>query len=146
MKYRPDIDGLRAIAILLVLIYHGGLSLFPSGFIGVDVFFVISGFLITGIIHDSLNNNHFSFVDFYNRRLWRLQPYWYAFAVCVATGFLIGLGSFYPAEAVVKLLSLRPLVFIGVLSYSLYILALDCIFNFKVPKHSRDSLHFVNSV
>ena len=74
MKYRPDIDGLRAIAILLVLIYHGGLSLFPSGFVGVDVFFVISGFLITGIIHDSLNNSRFSFVDFYNRRLWRLQP------------------------------------------------------------------------
>ncbi len=74
MKYRPDIDGLRAIAILLVLIYHGGLSLFPSGFIGVDVFFVISGFLITGIIHDSLANHSFSFIDFYNRRLWRLQP------------------------------------------------------------------------
>ncbi len=294
MKYRPDIDGLRAIAVLLVLIYHGGLSLFPSGFIGVDVFFVISGFLITGIIHDSLNNNRFSFVDFYNRRLWRLQPVlvcllflttvvtlllflpddliqysrsarktslfisnlffnqtttgyfspdthqlpllhtwslsiewqcylilplvmyglhrifsrrnvvgviyfltlvsllfslhysetlpaqtyyqfssrifefligscialiplrsismnkytlnglgggalitifyiasldhillgypnWYAFAVCIATGFLIVLGRFYPGEAVVKLLSLRPLVFIGVLSYSLYI-------------------------
>ncbi|WP_173238171.1 acyltransferase family protein [Legionella antarctica] len=74
MTYRPDIDGLRAIAILLVLIYHGGLSLFPSGFIGVDIFFVISGFLITGIIHNSLNNNFFSFIDFYNRRLWRLQP------------------------------------------------------------------------
>ena len=74
MKYRPDIDGLRAIAILLVLMYHGGLSFIPSGFIGVDVFFVISGFLITGIIHNSLNDNNFSFVDFYNRRLWRLQP------------------------------------------------------------------------
>ncbi|WP_298627585.1 acyltransferase family protein [uncultured Legionella sp.] len=74
MMYRPDIDGLRAIAILLVLIYHGGLSLFPSGFIGVDVFFVISGFLITKIINESLNNQHFSFLDFYNRRLWRLQP------------------------------------------------------------------------
>lgn len=74
MKYRSDIDGLRAIAILLVLIYHGGLTLFPSGFVGVDVFFVISGFLITGIIHDSLVNHSFSFIDFYNRRLWRLQP------------------------------------------------------------------------
>ena len=74
MKYRPDIDGLRAIAILLVLIYHGGLSFFPAGFIGVDVFFVISGFLITGIIHQSLQNGSFSFLNFYNRRLWRLQP------------------------------------------------------------------------
>ncbi|MFT4059729.1 MAG: acyltransferase family protein [Legionella sp.] len=74
MKYRPDIDGLRAIAILLVLFFHSGLKLFPSGFIGVDIFFVISGFLITGIIHDSLQANHFSFIKFYSRRLWRLQP------------------------------------------------------------------------
>lgn len=61
MRYRPHIDGLRAIAIILVLIYHGGLSYFPSGFIGVDVFFVISGFLITSIIHESLNKKQFSF-------------------------------------------------------------------------------------
>lgn len=81
MNYRPDIDGLRAIAILLVLIYHGGLSLFPSGFIGVDVFFVISGFLITTIIHESLNKNDFAFFDFYNRRLWRLQPVFVALIV-----------------------------------------------------------------
>lgn len=74
MKYRSDIDGLRAIAIILVLLYHGGISLFPSGFIGVDVFFVISGYLITGIIHQSLADNRFSFMEFYNRRLWRLQP------------------------------------------------------------------------
>ncbi|AWN75549.1 TPA: acyltransferase family protein [Legionella anisa] len=74
MKYRPDIDGLRAIAIILILIYHGGLSFFPSGFIGVDVFFVISGFLITSTIHESLKEGSFSFLNFYNRRLWRLQP------------------------------------------------------------------------
>lgn len=74
MNYRPDIDGLRAIAILLVLIYHGNLPIFTSGFVGVDVFFVISGFLITTIIYESLNKGHFSFLDFYNRRLWRLQP------------------------------------------------------------------------
>lgn len=74
MNYRADIDGLRAIAILLVLVYHGGLALFPSGFVGVDMFFVISGFLITGIIHQSLEKDNFSFVEFYNRRLWRLQP------------------------------------------------------------------------
>jgi peptidoglycan/LPS O-acetylase OafA/YrhL len=74
IKYRADVDGLRAIAILFVLVYHGGLTLFPSGFIGVDIFFVISGFLITTIIHGSLENNQFSLMDFYNRRLWRLQP------------------------------------------------------------------------
>ena len=74
MKYRPDIDGLRAIAISFVLFFHGGLSIFPSGFIGVDIFFVISGYLISTIIHDSLQNKQFSFTEFYGRRLWRLQP------------------------------------------------------------------------
>jgi peptidoglycan/LPS O-acetylase OafA/YrhL len=74
VKYRADVDGLRAIAILFVLIFHSGLKLFPSGFVGVDIFFVISGFLITRIIHDSLQNKNFSFISFYNRRLWRLQP------------------------------------------------------------------------
>ncbi len=74
MTYRPDIDGLRAIAILFVLLFHSGLKLFPSGFVGVDIFFVISGFLITRILHSSLQKNHFSFTEFYSRRLWRLQP------------------------------------------------------------------------
>jgi peptidoglycan/LPS O-acetylase OafA/YrhL len=74
IKYRSDIDGLRAIAVLFVLMFHGGLSLFPSGFIGVDIFFVISGFLITSIIKASLKNSDFSLSGFYVRRLWRLQP------------------------------------------------------------------------
>ncbi|MDR3503364.1 MAG: acyltransferase family protein [Legionella sp.] len=74
MTYRPDIDGLRAIAILFVLLFHSGLKLVPSGFIGVDIFFVISGFLITSILHNSLQKNRFSFLEFYSRRLWRLQP------------------------------------------------------------------------
>lgn len=73
-KYRPDIDGLRAVAVILVLIFHGGLSLFPSGFIGVDIFFVISGYLITSIISQSIDAGNFSFAKFYARRLWRLQP------------------------------------------------------------------------
>lgn len=74
MTYRADIDGLRAVAVLLVLFYHSKISLFPSGFIGVDIFFVISGFLITKIIHEAINQNNFSFITFYTRRLWRLQP------------------------------------------------------------------------
>lgn len=73
-NYRPDVDGLRAIAILFALFFHGGLKLFSSGFIGVDIFFVISGFLITSIIHESLQNNTFSLFEFYSRRLWRMQP------------------------------------------------------------------------
>ena len=74
MGYRPDIDGLRAIAIIFVVLFHAGLSIFPSGFVGVDIFFVISGFLITQIIQEALTNNNFSFATFYSRRLWRLQP------------------------------------------------------------------------
>lgn len=72
--YRPDIDGLRAIAVLLVMIFHGGLAVFPSGFIGVDIFFVISGYLTTGIILKGLARDDFSLGQFYVRRMWRLQP------------------------------------------------------------------------
>ncbi|WP_083340555.1 acyltransferase family protein [Chromobacterium vaccinii] len=74
IQYRADIDGLRAIAVLLVLSFHGGLSLFPSGFIGVDIFFVISGYLITAICYSGIKSNKFSLSNFYARRLWRLQP------------------------------------------------------------------------
>lgn len=72
--YRPDIDGLRAIAIILVIIFHSGFSLFPGGFIGVDVFFVISGFLITSIIEKEIKENSFSFKNFYLRRIRRIIP------------------------------------------------------------------------
>lgn len=97
MKYRADIDGLRAVAIILVLIYHGGLSWFPAGFVGVDVFFVISGFLITTIIHHSLTNEHFSFIEFYNRRLWRLQP---AFVCCLLVTVLLTVLFFLPDDLI----------------------------------------------
>ncbi|CAK8743490.1 hypothetical protein SODG_006626 [Sodalis praecaptivus] len=64
MNYRYDIDGLRAIAIIFVLAFHGGLTIFPSGFIGVDMFFVISGFLITSITIDSKKIMIFHFLIF----------------------------------------------------------------------------------
>lgn len=95
MLYRPDVDGLRAIAILLVLMYHGGLALFPSGFVGVDVFFVISGFLITSIIHEAIDSKHFSFIDFYNRRLWRLQP---VFICLIVVTTCVTLLFFFPDD------------------------------------------------
>lgn len=95
MNYRADVDGLRAVAILFVLIFHSGLKLFPSGFVGVDIFFVISGFLITSIIHHSLQNQNFSFIRFYNRRLWRLQP---VFICLIAFTSLITLCFYLPDD------------------------------------------------
>ncbi|QFZ81289.1 acyltransferase family protein [Variovorax paradoxus] len=73
-KYRPDIDGLRAIAVGSVLAYHAFPSLLPGGFIGVDVFFVISGFLITTILLQSLAAGDFTYRDFYERRIRRIFP------------------------------------------------------------------------
>lgn len=73
MKFRKDISGLRAVAVVLVILFHGGITVFPSGFVGVDVFFVISGFLITSIVRADLEADAFSFSDFYVRRLWRIQ-------------------------------------------------------------------------
>lgn len=73
-KYRKDIDGLRAIAVLSVVFYHAGFSLFQGGYIGVDIFFVISGYLITSIILSGLRTESFSFLDFYERRIRRIFP------------------------------------------------------------------------
>ena len=74
LKYRPDIDGLRAIAVLAVIIFHINKSLLPGGFIGVDIFFVISGYLISAHIFDSAACRRFSFADFYFRRVRRIAP------------------------------------------------------------------------
>lgn len=72
IKYRPEIDGLRALAVLAVILYHAKLC--EGGFLGVDVFFIISGYLITAIILSDLNNKSFSFLDFYQRRARRILP------------------------------------------------------------------------
>lgn len=73
-NYRADVDGLRAVAIISVLLFHFFPISFPSGFIGVDIFFVISGFLITSNIINALDNQTFSFIDFYSRRIRRIFP------------------------------------------------------------------------
>ncbi len=74
MKYRAEIDGLRALAVLPVIFFHAGFEFFGGGFVGVDVFFVISGYLITGIILSEINNGQFSIINFYERRARRILP------------------------------------------------------------------------
>ena len=74
MDYRRDIDGLRTVAVLPVVFYHAGYSAVTGGFVGVDVFFVISGFLITGLIANLFEQDRWSFVEFYVRRIKRLFP------------------------------------------------------------------------
>ena len=74
MNYRPEIDGLRALAVLPVIFFHAGYELFSGGFVGVDIFFVISGYLITSIIIGQMANDSFSIVKFYERRARRILP------------------------------------------------------------------------
>jgi peptidoglycan/LPS O-acetylase OafA/YrhL len=88
--YRPDIDGLRAIAVLFVIGFHTFPALFPGGFVGVDVFFVISGYLITGILLRNLRERRFSFLDFYGRRIRRIFPaLLLVLAACLAVGWYV---------------------------------------------------------
>lgn len=74
MKYRREVDGLRTIAVLPVILFHGGFAAFSGGFVGVDVFFVISGYLITFLIIDEIGEGRFSIRRFYERRARRILP------------------------------------------------------------------------
>src|SRR4051812_23262661 len=94
--YRPDVDGLRAVAVLAVLAYHAFPSVLPGGFAGVDVFFVISGYLITGIIVDDLARERFTYANFYWRRIRRIFPALILVLVtCLALGWLVLLPDEY---------------------------------------------------
>lgn len=94
-RYRSDIDGLRAIAILSVVGYHAASGLIPGGFIGVDIFFVISGYLISSIIFSNLELDNFSIVSFYNRRIRRIFP---ALLLVVTVSLVIGWFTLLPDE------------------------------------------------
>lgn len=84
MNYRAEIDGLRALAVVPVILFHAGFDLFSGGFVGVDVFFVISGYLITTIIIEDLENNSFSIANFYERRARRILPaLFFVMLVCI---------------------------------------------------------------
>jgi len=86
INYRPEIDGLRAIAVISVILFHSGLKSLEGGFLGVDIFFVISGYLITTIIINDLENHSFNFFDFYTSRARRILPALY-FVVLVCIPF-----------------------------------------------------------
>jgi peptidoglycan/LPS O-acetylase OafA/YrhL len=84
MKYRAEIDGLRALAVIPVILFHAGFELFSGGFVGVDVFFVISGYLITTILIEDIESKRFSIVNFYERRARRILPaLFFVMLVCI---------------------------------------------------------------
>ena len=87
LAYRRDIDGLRAVAVIAVVLFHFGIPGFAGGFVGVDVFFVISGYLITSIICRERASGHFSFVEFWVRRARRILP---ALVVMVVACLIVG--------------------------------------------------------
>ena len=97
MKYRREIDGLRALAVVPVVLFHAGIGGFSGGFVGVDVFFVISGYLITGIILDAMAQGKFSFAAFYERRARRILP---ALFVVVAATLILSCVVLLPEDLI----------------------------------------------
>ena len=93
INYRADIDGLRAIAVLLVVLFHLNLLGISGGYIGVDIFFVISGFLITSILIKDLEAKTFSFSSFYERRIRRIFP---ALLIVLFASLLAGYFILFP--------------------------------------------------
>ena len=95
MQYRNDIDGLRAVAVIPIVLYHAGISQISGGFIGVDVFFVISGYLITSIMVADMEAGRFSVLGFYRRRTVRIFP---ALFTMLATTLLVGCLTLFPGD------------------------------------------------
>src|SRR5882757_3999150 len=121
ISYRPEIDGLRAIAVLGVLLFHAGFSAFSGGYAGVDVFFVISGYLITRNILTRMDAGRFSYVGFFINRVRRLFP---ALLTTIGVSFLIGALLFPPPHmkklaeaAIVSILSVANIYFWSEASY-----------------------------
>ncbi len=95
-RFRPDVEGLRAVAILLVVLYHGGLNTLSGGYVGVDVFFVISGFVITGVLlRERVSSGRTSFLSFYGRRSRRIIPAATLVIVVTVTATYWVLGAIY---------------------------------------------------
>lgn len=108
LNYRQEIDGLRAFAVIPVIIFHSGTNLMPNGFLGVDIFFVISGFLITSLIKNEIENDKFSITKFYNRRARRILPALFLISlICIPISFLF----MYPQQLLDFSQSLVSLIF-----------------------------------
>lgn len=133
IKYRKEIDGLRAVAILPVLLFHVGYSVFSGGFVGVDVFFVISGYLITKILLDDMHNGKYSLLTFYERRIRRIVP---ALA-CVIIFVLMASPFFLPPDNY----SFLPKEIIGTLLFSSNIISFLKSGYFSTDAEQRPLLH-----
>lgn len=109
-NYRPEIDGLRALAVMPVLFFHAGFTLFGGGYIGVDIFFVISGYLITNIIQQEITHNSFSIINFYERRIRRIfPPLFFICLICIPFAYYwmipFELKSFFDSLIAINLFS-----------------------------------------
>ena len=94
MGHRPEIDGLRALAVLPVILFHADFAIFSGGFVGVDVFFVLSGYLITRLIINEIDLQTFSIADFYERRARRILPaLFFMMACCIPIAWILLLPS-----------------------------------------------------
>jgi peptidoglycan/LPS O-acetylase OafA/YrhL len=93
--YRKDVEGLRAVAVIPVVLYHVGISFVPGGFVGVDIFFVISGFLITQLLRTDMDAGQFTFAGFYERRIRRIVP---ALLATLTATFILGWHYCLPDE------------------------------------------------
>lgn len=108
MKYRAEIHGLRTFAVVPVILFHAGFEVFGGGFIGVDMFFVISGYLITKILFEDLEHDRFSILQFYERRARRILPaLFFVMLICLPLASL----WMYPDEITSFAYSLIAVVF-----------------------------------
>ena len=133
LRYRADIDGLRALAVLAVILFHSFPNELPGGFVGVDIFFVISGYLITQIILEDLNSGGFTAASFYSRRVRRLFP---ALILVLIATFAFGWHYFLPIE----LTSLGKNILASAL-FSANLMLLSEVNYFDVAAHVEPLLH-----
>src|SRR3989338_5377012 len=133
MRLRNDINGLRALAVFGVLFFHFFPEVIPGGFAGVDVFFVISGFLMTSIIFKKIENRNFSVIEFYKARANRILP-----ELVVLTAFVLVLGFFFVTPLAYKSLAKHALSSITFLSNFIYTFESGY---FDVASHDKWFLH-----